>query len=129
MDIQEDLVPRLSPRELVAYRSLPWQDVSECSCQDSNNDALCPSLLECTSCRPTGSTCRENVVDKQNGAATQVGIMPDAEGLSHGIHTVRGGLACQAIGGLDPAKRMVNAKIKGMGQALGQCFSLVVASF
>jgi hypothetical protein len=35
---------------------------------------------------------------------------------------------CQAIGGLDPAKGLANAKIKGTGQAFGQSLGLVVTA-
>ncbi len=102
--------------------------VSESSCQDSDDDALCPGLFECASRRAAGGTGGEDVIDEQDGSAIQAGIGPGAKGLPHGVHPVRGGLVCQAISGLDPAKGLANAKIKGTGQARGQSFGLVVTA-
>ena len=50
--------------------------VSESSRQDSDDDALCPGLLECSSCCAAGGAGGEDVIDKQDGSAIQAGIGP-----------------------------------------------------
>src|SRR5208337_488652 len=97
-------------------------------CQDSDDDALCPGLLECSSRRAAGGASGEDVIDEKDGSAIQAGIAPGTKGLPHSVHAVRGGLVCQAIGSLDPAKGLANAKIKGTGQASGQSLGLVVTA-
>jgi len=85
-------------------------------------------LLECSSCRTTGSAGGKNIINEQDGSPIQTGISLGAEGLPHGVYAIRGSLVCKAICGLDPPKRLPNAKIKGTGQASGQSFGLVVTA-
>jgi hypothetical protein len=85
-------------------------------------------LLECSGRRAASGTGGKDIINEQDGSAIQAGIKPGPEGLSHGVHAARGGLECQAIGSLDPAKGPTNSKIKGTGQAFGQGLGLVVTA-